>query len=136
MGHASLAEYLAEFDGRGAEVAYIQRRGYRTVRVSYWEVAQQARRFARHLEAQQIAKGDRVLIWGEDCAEWVIAFWGCVLRGAIAVPIDRIAAPDFVLRVMQQTDAKLAVGSGEALHSDPNVPVLTFDKLLEIISVY
>src|SRR5438270_13786307 len=121
MGHASLAEYLAEFDGRGAEVAYIQRRGYRTVRVSYWEVAQQARRFARHLEAQQIVKGDRVLIWGEDCAEWVIAFWGCALRGAISVPMDRIATPDFALRVLQQTNAKLAVGSGELLAGLGNV---------------
>src|SRR5205823_3679027 len=106
MGHDSLAEYLAEFDERGAEVAYVQRRGYRTVRFSYREMAEQARRFARHLEAQGIAKGDRVLIWGEDCAEWAIAFWGCALRGAIAVPMDRIAAPDFVLRVLQQTNAK------------------------------
>ena len=51
--------------------------------------------FARELEARGIGKGDKVLIWGENCAEWVVAFFGCLLRGAIVVPIDKIAAPDF-----------------------------------------
>ena len=81
-------------------------RGYRVQRWSYGDVLGNAYRFARELEERGIGKGDKVLIWGENCAEWVVAFFGCLLRGAIVVPIDKIAAPDFAQRVAQQVDAK------------------------------
>jgi len=68
-----------------------------------------ARQFARELEARGIERGERVLLWGENCAEWVAAFFGCVLRGAVAVPMDRIAAPDFALRVARDTQARAIV---------------------------
>ncbi len=93
------------------ESAYVFRRGYRVQRWSYGDVLRQAYRFARELEARDIGKGDKVLIWGENCAEWIVAFFGCLLRGAIVVPIDKIATPDFAARVAQQVDAKLCVGS-------------------------
>ena len=70
-----------------------------------------AYRFARELEARGIGKGDKVVIWGENCAEWIAAFFGCLLRGAIVVPVDKIAAPDFAQRIAEQVDAKLCVGS-------------------------
>ncbi len=82
-------------------------------RWTYGEVLAMSYRFARELEARGIGKGDKVLIWGENCAEWVAAFFGCLLRGAIVVPIDKIAAPDFAARVAQQVDAKLCVGSAQ-----------------------
>ena len=68
-----------------------------------------ARQFARELDARGIERGERVLLWGENCAEWVAAFFGCVLRGAGAVPMDRIAAPDFALRVARDTQARAIV---------------------------
>ena len=45
-------------------------------------------RFAAELERRGIQKGDRVLLWGENGAPWIAAFFGCVLRGVVAVPID------------------------------------------------
>jgi len=57
-------------------------------------VAELAFRFARELEARGISKGDRVLLWGDNCAEWVGAFFAACSRGC-SVPMDRIAAPDF-----------------------------------------
>ncbi len=111
MARASILEYLDNFRLHASEAAFVFRRGYRVQRWSYGEVLQYAYRFARALESRGISKGDKVLIWGENCAEWVVAFWGCLLRGAIVVPIDRIAAPDFAVRVAQQVDAKLCVGS-------------------------
>ncbi len=79
------------------------------LRWTYGQLAELAFRFARELEARGIGKGDRVLLWGDNCAEWVGAFFGCMLRGAVAVPMDRIAAPDFAQRVMSDVDAKLIV---------------------------
>ena len=111
MARSSILEYLDNFRLHAAEPAYVFRRGYRLQRWSYGDVLQNAYRFARVLEARGIGKGDKVLIWGENCAEWIVAFFGCLLREAIVVPIDKIAAPDFAARVAQQVDAKLCVGS-------------------------
>src|SRR5215469_12178760 len=107
MARASILEYLDNFRRHAGEPAYAFRRGYRVQRWSYGDVLQNAYRFARALEAKGISKGDKVLIWGENCAEWVIAFFGSLIRGAIVVPIDKIAAPDFAARVAQQVAAKL-----------------------------
>src|SRR5277367_4973631 len=113
MSKNSLAEYLDDFLRRGEECAYVQRRGYRSERWSYGRAAETAFQFARELEARGIRKGERVVLWGPNSAEWVAAFFGCALRGVIAVPMDDIATPDFALRVQEQVGAKLAVCSRE-----------------------
>lgn len=129
MARSSILEYLDNFRRHAREPAYAFRRGYRLQRWSYGEVLQHAYRFARALELRGIGKGDKVVIWGENCAEWIVAFFGCLLRGAIVVPIDKIAAPDFAARVAQQVDTKLCVGS---LHNTvPGIPHLELDTLRE-----
>jgi long-chain acyl-CoA synthetase len=105
----TLADYPQLHLARRSEIAYVHRRGFRTLRWTYGQLAELAFRFARELEARGIGKGDRVMLWGDNCAEWVGAFFGCMLRGAVAVPMDRIAAPDFAQRVMSDVDAKLIV---------------------------
>ena len=118
MERRSLPEYLTNFVARGRECAYVRRRGYRTERWSYRQVAETAFRFARELAARQIGKGDRVLVWGPNSAEWVAVFFGCVLRGAIVVPIDHVASSQFVRRVHQQVGAKLLVSAREHVQAD------------------
>src|SRR6516164_8666381 len=102
MARASILEYLENFQRHSRETAYVFRRGYRVQRWSYGDVLSNAYRFAHELEGRKIGKGDKVLIWGENCAEWVVAFFACLLRGAIVVPIDKIATPDFAARVASQ----------------------------------
>jgi long-chain acyl-CoA synthetase len=111
MAIQSMAEFLTLFMRNGRECMYVQRRGYRTERWSYWQVARTGFRLARELEARGIGKGDRVVIWGENCAQWVGAFFGCVLRGAIAVPMDDGASADFAGRVREQVGARLLICS-------------------------
>src|ERR1039457_3130024 len=129
MARSSILEYLDNFRLHAADPAYVFRRGYRLQRWSYGDVLQNAYRFARVLEARGIGKGDKVLISGENCAEWIVAFFGCLLREAIVVPIDKIAARDFAARVAQQVDAKLCVGS--AHNTVPGVAHLDLDTLRE-----
>src|SRR5581483_4413005 len=131
MERRSVAEYLENFVRRGWKTAYVTRRGYRGFRFAYRDIADAAFQFGRELEARYITKGDRVLIWGPNCAEWVVAFFGCALRGVVAVPIDDIAAPDFVHRVQQQVDAKLLVCSRQ--HQLSSVDTLPFEELFETI---
>ena len=111
MARTTILEYLDNFRRHAREVAYVHRRGYRTQRWTYGEVLGTAYRFARELESRAIGKDDKVLLWGENCAEWIAAFFGCLLRGAIVVPVDKIATSDFAQRIAQQVDAKLCVSS-------------------------
>ncbi len=137
MARQSLIEFVNDLDARGDSPAWAHHRGYRTERWTYRRTAVVARQFARELESRGIQRGDRVLLWGENCAEWVAAFFGCILRGAVAVPMDRIAAPDFALRVARDTQAKLIIVGRDLLpflSSTPSTSFLILDELTQTLS--
>jgi len=132
----SIASFVDDFLVCGHEPFFVQRRGYRTQQWSYREVAELGFQFARELESRGIAQGDPVLIWGENCAEWVAAFFGCVLRGAIVVPMDDAAAADFARRVYEQVNSRLLVCSANRANQIANAPVLLLDELREKLAVH
>jgi len=127
-----LVQYLDHFLQRGHETAYVQHRGYRTVRWSYRQVADLAFQFGRELDARVITKGERVLLWGPNSAEWVAAFLGCAWRGVVVVPMDDVATQDFASRVYKQVDAKLLVCSRE--HAQQSIPTLPLESLPEALA--
>src|SRR5580704_296250 len=129
MARTTILDYLDNFRRHACETAYVHRRGYRTQRWSYGDVLSVSYRVGRELEARGIGKGDKVIIWGENCAEWIAAFFGCLLRGVIVVPIDKIAAADFAQRIAEQDDARLCVGSPH--NGIPGVPSLNLETLRE-----
>ena len=47
--------------------------GYRVRRHSYADVTRAARGFAARLRAAGVAKDDKVLLWGENRPEWIVA---------------------------------------------------------------
>ena len=136
MERRSLGEYLEKFRRLGGECAYVQRSGYRSQRRSYGQVAQTAFRFARALHERGVGKGDRVLLWGPNSAEWVSTFFGCVLRGAVIVPMDDAASPDFAQRVARQVSAKLLVCSPGHSRNLGEIPSLPLERLQEALSHY
>jgi len=94
-----------------SERAYGQRRGYRMEWFTYGQVVEMARHFSWELEVRGIGKGERVMLWGENCAEWVAAFFGCALSGVIVVPMDGGASADLAARVSRQVGTKLWICS-------------------------
>jgi long-chain acyl-CoA synthetase len=133
MGRRSLIESLNEVFERGNETAYVQRRGYRRLRWSYRQVAETAYQFARELRARKIVRGDRVLLWGSNCAEWVAVFFGCALEGVIVVPMDDAAAPDFASRVMRQVGAKLVLCSRAHALTASAAPGLILEEVPSVV---
>jgi long-chain acyl-CoA synthetase len=129
MARKSLIEFFLEYFPGNADVACTAHRGYRTNRQTYQQVAADARRFARELEARGIAKGDAVLLWAENSAEWAVVFWGCLLRGAVVVPIDRVSTRDFSSRVTHQMKAKLVVYSEGAQANGLDIPSLAVESI-------
>lgn len=131
MARVTILDYLDNFRRNARQVAYVQRRGYRVQRWTYGDVLSVAYQFARELEARGIGKSDKVLLWGENSAEWVAAFFGSLLRGAIVVPIDKIAAADFARRVADQVGARLCVGS--AHNRIDGLPSIELEELTAIV---
>ena len=128
----SLAEFFLEhFRAHAQECAYIQRRGYRAERVTYGQVVEWAFGFAQELERRSVAKGDRVMLWGENSAEWAAVFFGCALRGVVVVPMDDGASVDFARRVCGQVGARLVVASGRRREEagDLSVAILGLEEL-------
>jgi long-chain acyl-CoA synthetase len=108
----SLAQFfLTNFRAHLNERAYGQRCGYRMEWFTYGQVLEMAVSLAGDLETRGIGKGERVMLWGENSAEWVAAFFGCALRGVVVVPMDDGASADFAGRVAVQVEAKLWVCS-------------------------
>ncbi len=107
----SLIDFVARYAARGNEVAVRYRRGYRMETWTYAQIAQQANCVARELESRGVGQGDAVLLWGENSPEWIIAFFGCLLRGAVTVPIDHGSTAEFAARVAREVNAKLAFRS-------------------------
>jgi long-chain acyl-CoA synthetase len=134
MPRLSLLEYLAAYRRQGRSMAYGERCGYRMQRWSYGDVAGVAAQFARELEARRIGPGDRVLVWGRNSAEWVAALYGCILRGAVAVPMDQGATVGFAARVAQQVDARLLVVGREHVVCGEGRAALVLDSLREAVA--
>lgn len=129
MKEETLAQIVENCRRRGSETAYVCRRGYRIVRWSYGKVAGSAFQLAEELGKLGIDQGDRIVLWGDDCAEWVVSFFACVLRGAIVVPMDRTAAPGFVQRVCLQVEPKLCIASRELQQIDPSLRTIYLESL-------
>ncbi|MDE3064676.1 MAG: acyl--CoA ligase [Acidobacteriota bacterium] len=61
---------------------------YEGQRFTFEEHYRAAATFARRLGKLGVAKGDRVVIAARNLPQWVIAFWGVVVAGAVAVPLN------------------------------------------------
>ncbi len=128
-----LATIIDEFRRLDRDIAVVRYQGNRRRVTTYGELARLAGRFAALLAARGIAEGDRVLIWGENSAEWLATLHGCVLRGVLAVPLDAFGTAEFVARVAADVNPKLVVGDARLLaklaasHDAPNLPTLTFE---------
>jgi len=105
-----LATLLDDFRRNDRQIAVVQIRGNRRHSATYGELARLAGRFAALLAQRGVGPGDRVVLWAENSAEWIAAFYGIMLRGALAVPLDAAGSADFAARVAADVKPSLVVG--------------------------
>lgn len=110
-----LASLVDDFRRHGDAVAIVSYRGNRRIPSTWTELAAYVDRFSFFLEARNIQPGDRVILWGQNGVEWIAAFFGCILRGAIAVPLDAAGSLDFAHRVLAETGPSLLTGDSDLL---------------------
>lgn len=128
-----LATLVEDFRSRGRAVAIVTYRGNRRLASSYSELAVLADRFAAELMHRKIPAGERVVLWGQNGVEWIGAFFGCIMRGVICVPLDAAGSVDFAQRVIAETSASLVTGDGELLKQlEPGIDKIPFEEFASL----
>src|SRR6188768_4444414 len=80
--------------------------GYRVREMSYQSLSGAARAFASILRDRGVDPGAHVIIWSENSAEWIVAFWGCLLQGVVVVPVDYRASLELLTRIARTVRAR------------------------------
>jgi long-chain acyl-CoA synthetase len=132
MPRDSLISLIRDFERFEPGKAIVSSRGYRHTSCTYRNLSRTALLFAKVLKSRGIQTGERILLWAPNSAEWVAAFWGCLLQGAVAVPMDDSASPDFAARVARDSQVKLIIASRSKPPLDPAIPVLVMEDLPDI----
>ncbi len=112
MARETLLDFFQDFaDKPGEYLVYDD--GLRSKAYTYREIAELARSFAAGIREHGIAPDEKIIIYSENRPEWVIALWGCLLAGVIAVPIDFRSSLDFVDRIAGIVNARAILRGDE-----------------------
>jgi len=95
--------------------------GFRRRAYTYADVGRAARGFARRLTSAGLGQGDKVIFWGENRPEWLACYWGCLIAGLVAVPIDYRSPATFVSRVRALVNARLVLTGDEVPGTEPDL---------------
>ena len=88
--------------------------------ISYRQLDEAVSRFAASLQELGVRKGDRVAIIAPNCPQFVIAFYGIVRAGGIAVPCNFLYTADELEHQLSDSGADIAVvlsGFYQKVHS-------------------
>jgi long-chain acyl-CoA synthetase len=117
MRRDTLLDFFADL-GRTSGAFLVYDNGFRTHSYTYGDTVRAARAFAARLVRAGLTKGDAVVLWSENRPEWIVALWGCLLQGIVAVPIDYRASPDFLRRVATIVRARVLLTGTEVTADD------------------
>ena len=84
-------------------------------RLTFRELATQARAAAAALTTAGIRKGDRVAIWAPNSAEWIVAALGVASSGAVLVPLNTRLKGKEAAFILRRSGARLLLTVGEFL---------------------
>jgi len=128
-----LATLVADFRRNGEQIAVVTHRGNRRFSSTYAQLAELSARCAHGFDQLGLEPGDRVLLWGNNSVEWVAAFFGCILRGIVAVPLDAAGSLEFARRVVAEVQPKLLAGDLALLQKLPaDIPRLGFSTFARL----
>jgi long-chain acyl-CoA synthetase len=102
-----------------------------TSTLTYLALQERVYLFAGYLQQQQVAKGERLMIWSASRADWLIAYFGALLVGMVVVPLDINTKEDFLARIAETTDVKFLVTTQKQYNGlkHPPAPLIDLDAL-------
>lgn len=132
----TLVELLEESArGHGPNPALLIKPTFRYRVWTYADLWQESGRVASYLQKMGVRKGDRVLLWGPNMPQWVLAFFGALRAGAVAVPLDVRSTPDFVTGVLKRTEPRVTFTSRFTSHSmNGDIPSVQLEELDQVVA--
>jgi long-chain acyl-CoA synthetase len=91
----------------GAKVAFSMKMSFRMRHFTYKEMYDLSRKCALLLQKHGVSKGDKVIVLAPNSPFWGVVYWGCLLNGAVIVPLNIQSTQAMVDRAIEQTDAKI-----------------------------
>ena len=132
MPRRNLLSLFENFSRYANDLAFVQLQGYRRETQTYADLTRHAISCAEELRRRGIRTNDRVLLWAPNSFEWVAAFWGCLLTGAVAVPLDDSSTFEFVSRVINDASVKFAFVSRSKLSFPLPVSNLPIEEIVSL----
>ncbi len=110
------------------------------MRFTYGDLYRLAQMNAARLIALGVGHSDRVILCGENCPKWVIAYFSASCAGATVVPLDRQWRPEDIAEIAKFVEAKAAIVSDNFVNPIASalrdvgleIPVLSFSELTEV----
>jgi len=80
---------------------------------SYRELAQQAEQLAAWLANAGVKKGDRVLLYMQNCPQWVVAHFGILRANAVVVPVNPMNRAKELEHYITDAQARVAITTSD-----------------------
>jgi fatty-acyl-CoA synthase len=77
---------------------------------------QDAEHLAGALQALGVQRGDRVILFMQNCPQFIIAFHAVVRAGAVVVPVNPMNKADELAHYLQDAGARVAIASSDIAH--------------------
>ena len=81
--------------------------------LTYAELHRQAEALAGWLQAQGVAKGDRVLLFMQNCPQWVVAFYAVQRADAVVVPVNPMNRAEEFSHYITDPQARVAITTAD-----------------------
>ncbi len=131
---ANMRDFLDYFFAANADKEFLV---YLDERLTFAQVYAASRKVAAVLQARGIAKGDRVAIAMRNYPDWVTAYCGALMLGAVAVPLNAWWKSEELAYGIGHSGTRLVIADEErarrlAALDDFTVPVLTVRTSAEV----
>src|SRR5215469_4995423 len=83
--------------------------------ITYGELADEVSRLAGYLQRSGVRKGDRVLLYMQNCPQFIIAFYAILRANAVVVPMNSMLVTNELRYYAQDSGAALAI-AGQDLY--------------------
>jgi fatty-acyl-CoA synthase len=80
---------------------------------SYRQLAQQSERIAAWLAQAGVKQGDRVLLYMQNCPQWVAAHFGILRANAVVVPVNPMNRAKELEHYIEDAQAKVAITTSD-----------------------
>lgn len=103
--------------------------------LAYAELKRQAEAVAGWLQSRGVNKGDRVLLYMQNCPQYVVAYYGILRADAVVVPVNPMNRADEFGHYITDPEAKVAICSAElaAIVMQANVEVAENKRLQHVL---